>query len=134
MGALHPRVVKALDLAQGALLLELDLEPLQAGRIPAFQAISRFPQLRRDLAVVVAEAVPADQLLMRAREAAGPVLQDIRIFDIYRGQGIDSGRKSVALGLILQDSSRTLTDEEADAAVKRVAERLKRELAATIRD
>lgn len=134
MGALHPRVVKALDLAQGALLLELDLDPLLDGRIPAFEAISRFPQLRRDLAVVVAETVSADQLLGRARDAVGPVLQDIRIFDIYRGQGIDSGRKSVALGLILQDSSRTLTDEEADAAVQRVADRLKRELAATIRD
>ena len=104
------------------------------GKIPAFEAISRFPALRRDLAVVVEEKVSAAELLAGAREAAGSLLQDVRIFDIYRGKGIDSGRKSVALGLILQDSSRTLTDEDADGAMARVADRLRRDLGATIRD
>ena len=134
MGALHPGVVKALDLSQGAFLFELRLEPLLRGKIPSFEAISRFPAVRRDLAVVVAEGVSVDQLLAGAREAAGSLLQDVRIFDIYRGPGIDSGRKSVALGLILQDSSRTLTDEDADGAMTRVADRLRRDLGATIRD
>src|SRR5690242_16729839 len=134
MGALHPGVAKDLDLSQGAYLFELLLEPLLRGKIPVFEAISRFPALRRDLAVVVAEGVSADQLLQGARAAAGSLLQDVRIFDIYRGPGIDSGRKSVALGLILQDSSRTLTDEDADGAMARVAERLQRDLGATIRD
>ena len=134
LGALHPGVVKALDLSQGAFLFELRLEPLLRGKIPAFEPISRFPAVRRDLAVVVAEEVSAAQLLAGAREAAGTLLQDVRIFDIYRGPGIDSGRKSVALGLILQDSSRTLTDEDADGAMARVADRLRRDLGATIRD
>ena len=134
MGALHPGVTQALDLSQGAFLFELLLEPLLRGKIPAFEPISRFPAVRRDLAVVVAEAVSAAALLAGAREAAGSLLQDVRIFDIYRGTGIDSGRKSVALGLILQDSSRTLTDEDADAAMARVADRLRRDLGATIRD
>jgi len=134
MGALHPGVAQALDLSQGAFLFELLLEPLLRGKIPAFEPISRFPAVRRDLAVVVAEAVSAAALLAGAREAAGSLLQDVRIFDIYRGTGIDSGRKSVALGLILQDSSRTLTDEDADAAMARVADRLRRDLGATIRD
>jgi phenylalanyl-tRNA synthetase beta chain len=134
MGALHPGVAQTLDLSQGAYLFELLLEPLLRGKIPAFKPISRFPALRRDLAVVVAEGVSADALLAGAREAAGTLLQDVRIFDVYRGQGIDSGRKSVALGLILQDSSRTLTDEDADAAMARVAERLRLDLGATIRD
>jgi phenylalanyl-tRNA synthetase beta chain len=84
--------------------------------------------------VVVAEKVSAAELRDRTREAAGGLLQEVRIFDIYRGPGIDSGRKSVALGLILQDSSRTLTDEDADAAMARVADRLKQVLGATIRD
>ena len=134
MGALHPGLVKALDLSQGALVFELRLEPLLNGKIPAFAPISRFPALRRDLAVVVDEKVSAAALLARTREAAGSLLQEARIFDIYRGSGIDSGRKSVALSLILQDSSRTLTDEDADGAMQRVADRLQRDLGATIRD
>ena len=134
VGALHPGVAQALDLSQGAFLFELALEPLLRGKIPVFEPISRFPAVRRDLAVVVAEEVSAAALLAGARAAAGSLLQDVRIFDIYRGTGIDSGRKSVALGLILQDSSRTLTDEDADAAMARVADRLRRDLGATIRD
>jgi phenylalanyl-tRNA synthetase beta chain len=134
MGALHPGLLKALDLPQGALVFEIRLEALLEGKIPAFEPISRFPAVRRDLAVVVGEEVSAAELLGAAREAAGNLLQEARIFDIYRGPGIDSGRKSVALGLILQDSSRTLTDEDADGAMQRVADRLARGLGATIRD
>lgn len=134
MGALHPGLLKALDLPQGALVFEIRLEALLEGKIPAFEPISRFPAVRRDLAVVVGEEVSAAELLGAAREAAGSLLQEARIFDIYRGPGIDSGRKSVALGLILQDSSRTLTDEDADGAMQRVADRLARGLGATIRD
>ncbi|HEX7965027.1 MAG TPA: phenylalanine--tRNA ligase subunit beta [Gammaproteobacteria bacterium] len=134
MGSVHPRLVKALDLPQGALVFEIRLEMLLGGKIPAFEPISRFPAVRRDLAVVVEEKVTAGQLLAMAREAAGSLLQEARIFDIYRGPGIDSGRKSVALGLILQDSSRTLTDEDADGTMQRVADRLRRDLGATIRD
>jgi phenylalanyl-tRNA synthetase beta chain len=134
MGALHPGLLKALDLPQGALVFEVRLEALLVGKIPAFEPISRFPAVRRDLAVVVGEEISAAELLGAAREAAGNLLQEARIFDIYRGPGIDSGRKSVALGLILQDSSRTLTDEDADGAMQRVADRLARGLGATIRD
>ena len=134
MGALHPGLLKALDLPQGALVFEMRLGGLLEGKIPAFEPISRFPAVRRDLAVVVGEEVSAAELLGAARDAAGAVLREVRIFDIYRGPGIDSGRKSVALGLILQDSSRTLTDEDADGAMQRVADRMARGLGATIRD
>jgi phenylalanyl-tRNA synthetase beta chain len=126
--------VRSLDLPQGALVFEMRLEALLDGKIPAFEAISRFPAVRRDLAVIVGEKVSGAAVLAAAREAAGSLLQEVRIFDIYRGLGIDSGRKSVALGLILQDSSRTLTDEDADGAMQRVADRLARDLGATIRD
>ena len=134
MGALHPGVLKALDLTQGTLVFEIRLGMLSEGKIPAFEPISRFPSVRRDLAVVVGEEVSAAEILGAAREGAGQLLREARIFDIYRGAGIDSGRKSVALGLILQDSSRTLTDEDADGAMQRVADRLARGLGATIRD
>lgn len=134
MGALHPAHVRRLDLPQGAFLFELRLAPLLAGRLPQAQPVARFPAVRRDLALVVEENVPAATLLAAARAAGGVVLQEVNIFDIYRGKGIDSGRKSIALGLILQDSSRTLTDEAADAIVARVAEQLQHQLGATIRD
>ena len=134
LGALHPAVAKALDVPAGVQLFELAIKPLLAAKIPQYEPISRYPAIRRDIAVVVPENIPAETLLSVAQEAAQGLVKQVTIFDIYRGPGIDSGRKSVALGLILQDSSRTLTDEAADAAVAQITERLTRELGATIRD
>ena len=102
--------------------------------MPQFADVSRFPAVRRDLAVVVAEPVTVQNLLDRIRSAAGALLHDAVVFDIYRGAGIETGRKSVAIGLNLQDVSRTLTDEETDAVVARVVADLERECGATIRD
>ena len=95
---------------------------------------SRYPAVRRDIAVIVPESVTAAALQACVIAAAASVLQEVRVFDIYRGPGIDSGRKSVALGLILQDSSRTLTDEAADTVMSKITERLRLKLGATIRD
>ena len=134
MGALHPSLQRDLMLDQPVFLFELRLEPLLRGRVPKLAQISPFPSLSRDLAVVVDKEVVAARILGLAREAAGPQAIEIRIFDIYYGPGIDSGRKSVALSLILQDSSRTLTDEAADEAVRRVVRQLRDKLGATIRD
>jgi phenylalanyl-tRNA synthetase beta chain len=134
LGALHPVVARQLDLPAAIYLFELAMEPLLAAEVPHYAPISRYPAIRRDIAVVVAESVSAAVLLRVAREAAPELVNQVKMFDIYRGPGIDSGRKSVALGLILQDSSRTLTDEAADAAMAQVTGRLQRELGATIRD
>ncbi|MGH8371165.1 MAG: phenylalanine--tRNA ligase subunit beta [Gammaproteobacteria bacterium] len=134
LGALHPAVARQLDLPAAVYLFELVMEPLLAAEVPHYAPISRYPAIRRDIAVVVAESVSAEALLRVAREAAPELVSQVKMFDIYRGPGIDSGRKSVALGLILQDSSRTLTDEAADAAMAQVTGRLQRELGATIRD
>jgi len=90
--------------------------------------------VRRDLAVVVDESLPLAVLLENVNVSAAGLLSELRVFDIYRGSNIDLGRKSVALGLILQDSSRTLTDIDADAVMTRVVSRLRDELSATIRD
>lgn len=134
MGALHPTLLRELTLDQPVFLFELRLGPLLHGRLPKLAPISPFPSLSRDLAVVVDERVPAARILGLVREAAGPQPIEVHIFDIYHGPGIDSGRKSVALSLILQDSSRTLTDEAADATVKQVVRKLQDTLGATIRD
>jgi phenylalanyl-tRNA synthetase beta chain len=90
--------------------------------------------VRRDLALVVDEAVPVQQILDCVQKSAGEVLRETIVFDVYRGTGIESGRKSVAIGLNLQDVSRTLTDESTDAVVARVVSDLERECSATIRD
>ncbi|MGH8292001.1 MAG: phenylalanine--tRNA ligase subunit beta [Gammaproteobacteria bacterium] len=134
MGALHPSLHRELTLDQPVFLFELRLEPLLRGRLPKLVQISPFPSLSRDLAVVVDEGVTAATILGLVREAAGPQAIEVRIFDIYYGPGIDSGRKSVALSLILQDSSRTLTDKAADATVRQVVQQLQDKLGATIRD
>ena len=96
------------------------------------RALERF--VRRDLAVVLDEKVPLAVLRENVTVSASGLLSDLRVFDVYRGPGIDFGRKSIALGLILQDSSRTLTDVDADAVVTEVVTRLRDVLSATIRD
>jgi phenylalanyl-tRNA synthetase beta chain len=102
--------------------------------VPAFESISRFPAVRRDLAVLVDEGLQVSRILELIREQAGEILRDLRVFDVYTGPGIDSGLKSIALGLILQETSRTLTDDDVDGIVAAVISRLERDLEARIRD
>ncbi|MDQ2069215.1 phenylalanine--tRNA ligase subunit beta [Natronospira bacteriovora] len=134
LGRMHPAVADELDVPEGAYLFELALAPICQGSVPAYRAVSRFPAVRRDLAFIVDQALPSADLIAAAREAAGDVLKEARIFDVYQGKGVDSGRKSIALGLILQDSSRTLKDQDADAVVAAVRNSLEVRCGATVRD
>jgi phenylalanyl-tRNA synthetase beta chain len=134
IGRLHPEVERQVELTYSGIVFELELDVALAAAVPHFQEVSRFPAVRRDLAIVVAEAVPVQKLLDCVQNAAGTVLRDTTVFDVYRGAGIETGRKSVAIGLNLQDVSRTLTDDETDAVVARVVSDLERECSATIRD
>jgi phenylalanyl-tRNA synthetase beta chain len=134
LGELHPQLQKALGMSAPTLLFELETDVSFAAKPSNFKKISKFPGLRRDLAVVVDEAVPLAALQENVTVSASGLLSELRVFDVYRGPGVDSGRKSIALGLILQDSSRTLTDEDADAVVTAVIARLRDELSASIRD
>jgi phenylalanyl-tRNA synthetase beta chain len=133
IGQLHPRLQKALDLDPVALGFEIDLAPLQRRELPRAAALSRFPSVRRDLAFVVADSVPWAALEASAKRAAGPALKDLRLFDRYAGKGVESGFKSLAMGLILQEESRTLTDREIDQAVTAVVDALRGEHGAEIR-
>src|ERR1700731_313377 len=99
-----------------------------------YQKISKFPTIRRDLAIVIDESVPLAVLQENVTVSASGLLSELRVFDVYRGPGVELGRKSIALGLILQDSSRTLTELDADAVVTAVIARLRDELSVTIRD
>jgi phenylalanyl-tRNA synthetase beta chain len=134
VGEMHPQTLKVLNFASTAFLFELDITSAFVCKKLKYKQISKFPSVRRDLAIVVDESVPLAVLQENVTVSASGLLSELRVFDVYRGPSIESGRKSVALGLILQDSSRTLTDIDADAVVAAVAARLRDVLSATIRD
>jgi phenylalanyl-tRNA synthetase beta chain len=134
VGRLHPEVSRRLELTYSAIVFEVETESGLEAAVPHFADISRFPAVRRDLAMVVAEAVPVQALLDTVRTSAGALLTGHVVFDIYRGKGIADGFKSVAIGLNLQDISRTLTDDETDAVVAQVVKDLEQGYSATIRD
>ena len=134
VGEMHPQILKALNFAATAFLFELDMTSSFKSKPLKYKKISKFPSVRRDLAIVVDESVPLAVLQENVTVSASGLLSELRVFDIYRGPGIETGRKSIALGLILQDSSRTLADVDADAVITAVVARLRDVLSATIRD
>jgi phenylalanyl-tRNA synthetase beta chain len=133
LGELHPDLQNMVDRKRAGVVFELALDSTFAAAVPAFHGYSKFPSIRRDLAVVVDARTEAATLVAAVRAAAGELLQHVVVFDVYRGTGVDSRRKSIGLGLILQGTSRTLTDADADQTVQSVTLRLERELGATIR-
>lgn len=124
LGELHPSVAAAFELPRGVFAFELDLAALveRARIVPAYRPVPRFPAVLRDLAVVVAEPVPAAAVLARVR--AEPLVEDVALFDVYRGAPLPAGRKNLALAIRYRLPDRTLTDAEADAAHARILERL----------
>jgi len=134
IGRIHPRLACALDIDAATCVFELGYAALAQGQLAHFEPISRFPSIRRDLAVVLDARVEAASVREVVRKAAGGLLRDVVIFDVYQGGGIESGRKSIALGLILQDNSRTLTDQDIESVVSRVTGRLGESLGASLRD
>ena len=133
IGQLHPRLQQALDLDAGVVAFELDLVPLLARAVPRAGALSRYPSVRRDLAFVVPENVTWAAVSASVRAAAGHSLRDLVLFDRYAGKGVETGCKSLAMGLILQDDSRTLTDRDVDAVVAGIVAALQGEHGAVIR-
>jgi len=133
LGELHPSLVKSMDFTYAPVLFELEIEAL-AVRRPQYREISRFPQVRRDLAIVVDESISLSAIAERVTLVAESLLQTFRVFDVYRGPGIESGRKSVALGLIFQDISRTLTDDDVERLIASIVADLRVTLNARIRE
>ncbi|MDR6673571.1 phenylalanine--tRNA ligase subunit beta [Xanthomonas sp. 1678] len=133
IGQLHPRVLQAMQIDVDVLGFELDLAPLAARALPRAAELSRFPSVRRDLAFLVPEAVAWSALASSVRGAVGPLLREVVLFDRYVGPGVEAGFKSLAMGLILQDNSRTLTDRDVDAVVADAVAALAREHDARIR-
>src|SRR5690606_14787381 len=129
----HPSLQQQLDIPQPVFLFEVRLEGLLRGRIPVFSPLSRFPEVRRDLALLVNRDLPAEDLLRAVKSQAGNCLSDLKVFDVYMGKGIDPHRKSVAMGLTFQHPSRTLTEDEINASVASVIGHLEENFAATLR-
>ena len=133
IGALHPNLSKPLGLKQAVYLLEISLKAVRQVEVPAFKPLSKFPEMRRDLALVVTDATPVADVMSLIREKAGDYLTKLNLFDIYQGKGIDPDRKSLALGLTWQHPSRTLNEEEVNEAVENVLAHLADRIDAQLR-
>ncbi|KGJ89645.1 phenylalanine--tRNA ligase subunit beta [Colwellia psychrerythraea] len=134
VGALHPELERKLGLNGRTLIFELLLSEVLVQKIPEATDISRFPANRRDLAIVVKEDVDAKNVLQLIEKVGGNYLIDLNLFDVYQGQGIDDGFKSLAIALVLQDTSKTLEEKDITDVIDRVVATLKTELNASLRD
>ncbi|MDU9038172.1 phenylalanine--tRNA ligase subunit beta [Pseudomonas corrugata] len=133
VGAIHPELSKTLGLDRPVFVFELVLAEVALGKMPKFQELSRFPEVRRDLALLADRDVASSAVLDVIRENAGEWLTDLRLFDVYQGKGIDPHRKSLAVGLTWQHPSRTLNDDEVNTATQNILTSLENRLNATLR-
>ena len=133
VGVLHPKIARHFDLEQVIVLFEIELENLPAASIATYLPISKFPSVRRDLSIIVDQRITAAEILGATRQAGGEHLRDLQLFDEYRGQGIDSDKKSLAIGLIFQGHSNTLTEIEIEDALSRVLLKLSDDFGVTLR-
>lgn len=133
LGAVHPQLQQALDIPQSIYVFEVTQWALRDARVPVFQPLSRHPVIRRDLALLLKRDTAVSQVLEGVKNNAGEHLVDLKVFDLYMGKGIDPQRKSVALGLTFQHPSRTLAEDEINAAVDRIVQHLQAEFEATLR-
>ncbi|KOC87890.1 phenylalanine--tRNA ligase subunit beta [Winslowiella iniecta] len=134
IGVVHPELERKLDLNGRTLVFELLWDKVADRVLPEAREISRFPANRRDIAVVVAENVPAADIIAECKKVGVNQVVGVNLFDVYRGKGVNEGEKSLAISLILQDTSRTLEEEEIAATVARCVEALKERFQASLRD
>jgi phenylalanyl-tRNA synthetase beta chain len=134
VGALHPELERKLGLNGRTLIFELLLSEVLTQKIPLATDISRFPANRRDVAVVVKEEISAKNVLQLIEKVGGINLVDLNLFDVYRGDSIEAGYKSLAIALILQDQHKTLEEKDITEVVNRVVDTLSTELNASLRD
>lgn len=134
VGKLHPSIQQEMGLEGPIFSFELMLAPIQQIAETVFMRPSRFPEIRRDLAIVVDQACSAHSLVNLITNESSEILREVKIFDVYQGKGIEPGKKSIAMGLILQHPSRTLVDQEVNELVLRVVAGLEREFSAKLRD
>ena len=133
LGRLHPAIEAKLGLEQAVYLFEIRLDSVLESAIPVFHEFSRFPVVQRDIALVIAAKIPSNDVIKSIKEHAGDLLVKLELFDQYQGEHIDFGKKSLALTLTLQHSSRTLTDSETEQLMERVILGVQTDLDAQLR-
>ena len=126
IGELHPQWQQQHDLPQAVVWFEVELAALAQGSVPKAKDVSRFPPVRRDIAVLVDDAVPVQTLLDVMRAEKAPHVIDLALFDVYRGKGVEQGKKSLAFRVLLQDTQKTLTDLEIEPSIARLVDALQK--------
>ncbi|MEY4922337.1 MAG: phenylalanine--tRNA ligase, beta subunit [Pseudomonadota bacterium] len=134
IGVVHPELERKLDLNGCTVVFEVEWNKLADRVVPKISEISRFPANRRDIAIVVAENVPAEDILLECKKVGANQVVGVNLFDVYRGKGVAEGYKSLAISLVLQDTARTLEEEEIAATVARCVAALKQRFQASLRD
>ena len=134
VGGLHPAVLKKLDINQPVFIFEMETSPILTAKLPKFNEMSRFPSIRRDISIAVDENLPVRDLVDSIYSVKNEILQEVFVFDVYTGKEVRNNRKSVALGLILQDFSRTLVDEDVENLVAKILAQLKEHYNADLRE
>jgi len=134
MGTLHPAIKQQLGLNLPVILFELSYTGLEKGVVPQYSPVSKFPSIKRDLALVVREDISAGRVFAEIKKSGGVRLQLVEIFDIYRGKGIVEGMKSLAVSLTIQDDEKTLVDDEVDEIIQKILVSLQDSIGATLRE
>lgn len=133
LGSLHPRLAQKYELARSPILFELEAEALTRRTLPRYGGLSRYPAVRRDIAVVVDAGLEVGGILAAVRAALPATVTEFELFDVYQGQGIEAGKKSLAFRMLLQHTEKTLTDAEIEAAVAEVLALLSERFGAVLR-
>ncbi len=133
LGVIHPRLAVELDVPASVILFELDLTALVQGQVPQYRPLSRYPAIRRDLALLVDRDTPAQAALDALFALGVETLKEAHLFDVYEGSGLPKGKKSLAIGLRFQHPERTLSDEEIEQTLARITQHLAERLGATLR-
>jgi len=134
IGALHPNTRKNLDIDPPVYVFEVDQQAVLEGAVPAFKPLSKFPEVRRDLAILVKQEIAVEELVKSIKSVTSEIFQEIMLFDVYTGTGIEDGLKSVALGLILQGFSSTLTEVDVEKEINKIITVLNDRYGATLRE
>lgn len=133
LGALHPQALRELGIDQNVFVFELELAGIDGGQIPKFLPISKFPTNRRDLAIIVDEALEAASVISALKSVDETLIKDVNIFDVYRGKGIEQGKKSFAISMLIQSADKTLTDVEIEELIAKAINVLSEKFKAVLR-
>jgi len=136
MGTLHPTVAKAMDVKSTSILFEVEFAAISAAKVPNFKILSKFPAIRRDIAIIVGDDVESSAIINCIRQTAENEQSNVTVelFDVYIGEGVEAGKKSLAVSLSLQEQDRTMTDDEIETLIQAVLSDLEQQHGAKLRD